>query len=136
MLKRLLLAQATAIVCGYCYALYASGGMTLVPFPMNFVAIALYVELLSIGFLVTLAGVFTAHPLFGFPMFVVRGAALGALVALVYVLGMSTILYAAGAARPEWVPHILLGAAAGALIDVVATIYAGSGKSLMHPKNK
>jgi len=135
MLKRLFVALMTALAFGYVFSLVVTGGASWNVFPQNFLAIAVYMELLVIAFFVAIVGIVTVHPVFGFPMFILRGIAVGALVAFVYALGMASILYAVGVARIEWLPHIAVGATAGLVIDIVATWVAGHGHTLLHKKN-
>tara|TARA_B100000745_G_scaffold272541_1_gene200478 strand:+ start:5015 stop:5371 length:357 start_codon:yes stop_codon:yes gene_type:complete len=114
MVKRLIVAIITAFLVGMLFNYINSVALLKAENSLVIFATA---------FFIGIAGVVTLHPLFGFRMYLIRGAAIGALVALV--------AHKTG----DWGGILLAGAVLGIVIDFVATTVAGEGKKLLHPRN-
>jgi hypothetical protein len=89
-----------------------------------------------IGMLVAVCGFVTIHPFFGFKIpALLRGAGTGAIVSLLMAITILTdaqnnLISANDAVQSFWVV-IICGAIIGAIIDFVATKFAGEGKNLL-----
>jgi len=92
----------------------------------------MFLNRVSIGFFVAIAGIVTIHPQFNFKMFPVRGAFVGLWLSIpmaTYVFFYPTVTWSS-----FWI-ICLTGAVYGVIVDVIATKFAGDGKKLLHPKN-
>lgn len=92
----------------------------------------MFLNRLSIGFFVAIAGVVTIHPLLGIKMFPLRGAFIGVWISI--SMAASIFFDATGTWGIFWM-IVLSGAVYGVVIDVIATKFAGQGKALLHPEN-
>lgn len=96
----------------------------------------LIVNRITIGLVVGVVGVYTLHPVFGFPTPpYLRGAVFGALISVQLAIGV----FIAPSAGPYsamtlfWLT-ILVGALYGSVIDMIATKVGGEGKELLWMK--
>jgi len=92
----------------------------------------MFLNRVSIGFFVAIAGVVTIHPLLKFKMFPIRGAFVGIWISLSMA---ASIFFEPTALWSTFWMIVVSGAVYGILIDVAATKLAGQGKRLLHSKN-
>jgi len=88
---------------------------------------------LAIGFFVALVGVITIHPLFGFNMYLIRGAFTGIWISL--SMAISVFFDTQSTWTFFWL-ILISGGVYGIIIDALATKFAGHGKALLHPRNE
>lgn len=92
-----------------------------------------FLNRLSIGFFVAIAGVFTLHPLFRVRTYLLRGVFVGLWVSL--PMAVLTLQDPLATGFALWFV-LLTGAFYGALVDYIATRTAGDGRTLLLPENK
>jgi len=92
----------------------------------------MFLNRVSIGFFVAIAGIVTIHPLLNFKMFPIRGAFVGVWISLSMA---ASIFFEDSATWGTFWMIVLSGAVYGVLVDILATKFAGQGKKLLHPSN-
>jgi len=132
--KRLLICLSLGLAFGIFCAWSARGGnpefAKIENYWLSAMAWVMIFNRMLIGFVVFLAGAFKRHPIFGFRCFpFLRGTMMGVLVSLVNAIGILTV-----PGEQMWFGFwatITAGAIYGAIIDLVATKFAGEGAVLL-----
>jgi len=132
MAKRMLIALSAGVALALLEIQMSSSSMPEIWDLNNPMFWYMFLNRVSIGFFVAIAGIVTIHPLLGFNMFPIRGAFVGFWVSISIA---ASIFFDATATWSAFWMIFVSGGVYGLIIDVLATKFAGQGKKLLHPNN-